>query len=552
MAAISNNGDGIRRLGKPLSRRAVVKAATGAAAGFSAWGVVGKSYQRALAQDSIKDQILKIPGKLEIGQSPTDEDMERVGELTLHTQKKGAFQGQTLTVMGNINANLHNVVFRPLSRAWEEATGATIEWIDLTQAEHYPRFAQSLASGNIDFDVLEGGAPWEGQLLGGDWALPMPDAIKSDPAYDFEDIVDYLKGPTRTWNGTLYGSSIDGDMHHMIYRKDVFADGDLAAEWASAGGEGEFGPPQTWQQVQAYTQFFSGKEYEGQPLYGILDTIKPTGGFSAYFLFSRASAYAKHPNDPAFFFDLDMTPRINSPAFVRGLQDMVDATEVAPPDQQARGVAETFSQLLTGQGTMEHWWGDVGSNVYTNASSIVQGKLGYSILPGSPDVYNHQTKQWETLPELNRAPQLAYLGWGMYVMKAAEERGVAEAAWDLVSHLTGRDISLWMVIYPSGQNPWRTSHFNGVDWTLTGMPEAEAQEYLTSIQESYNHPNRIIDLRIPGAFQYYEALEAEVARAVAGEVEAQAALDAAAQRWNEITDTLDRPAQVELYQASLG
>jgi multiple sugar transport system substrate-binding protein len=214
-------------------------------------------------------------------------------------------------------------------------------------------------------------------------------------------------------------------------------------------------------------------------------------------------------------------------------------------------VAETFSQLLTGQGTMEHWWGDVGSNVYTNASSIVQGKLGYSILPGSPDVYNHQTKQWETLPELNRAPQLAYLGWGMYVMKAAEERGVAEAAWDLVSHLTGRDISLWMVIYPSGQNPWRTSHFNGADWTLTGMPEAEAQEYLTSIQDSYNHPNRILDLRIPGAFQYYEALEAEVARAVAGETEAQSALDAAAQRWNEITDTLDRPAQVELYQSSL-
>jgi multiple sugar transport system substrate-binding protein len=214
-------------------------------------------------------------------------------------------------------------------------------------------------------------------------------------------------------------------------------------------------------------------------------------------------------------------------------------------------VAETFSQLLTGQGTMEHWWGDVGSNVYTNASSIVQGKLGYSVLPGSPDVYNHQTKQWDTLPEINRAPQLAYLGWGLYVMKAAEQRGVSEAAWDLVSHLTGRDISLWMVIYPSGQNPWRTSHFTGADWTLTGMPEAEAQEYLTSIQDSYNHPNRIVDLRIPGAFQYYEALEAEIARAFAGEVEAQAALDAAAVRWNEITDSLGRQTQVDLYQASL-
>ena len=47
MAARSNNGDGI--LGKPLSRRAAVKAATGAAAGFYAGGLVGKSYQRARA-----------------------------------------------------------------------------------------------------------------------------------------------------------------------------------------------------------------------------------------------------------------------------------------------------------------------------------------------------------------------------------------------------------------------------------------------------------------------------------------------------------------------
>ncbi len=51
-----------RILRKAVDRRTVLKAATGAAAGFYAWGLPGKSYQRALAQDSVIQQILAIPG----------------------------------------------------------------------------------------------------------------------------------------------------------------------------------------------------------------------------------------------------------------------------------------------------------------------------------------------------------------------------------------------------------------------------------------------------------------------------------------------------------
>ena len=538
MAARSNNGDSI--LGKPLSRRAAVKAATGAAAGFYAWGIAGKSYRRARAQDDVRAQLLAT------------DDPERAGELALRTKvAKGAFDGQTVRFQGLSNATFHVNVFRPISRAWEEHTGATVEWIEVTQADSYPRMFQAISSNTVNFDVLEASAGWEGDLLGGGHCLPMPDSVRNDPGYAFDDIVPYLQGPSRTWDGVMYGASIDGDMHHMNVRKDVFADPDLAAEWASSGGEGEWGPPQTWQQVQAYTQFLAGKEFEDQPLYGILDSLR-VDNTSQYFFHSRASAYGKHPNDPAFFFDLDMTPRINSPAFVRALENMTAALEFAPPDQQNADLLQNLGNFLAGTGTMCHWWADVGSNVYTADQSIVQGKVGFSILPGSPDVYNAQTKQWETMAEVNYAPYLAFLGWGLYVMKEAENRGVVDASWDLISHLTGKDISAWMSVYPSGMNPWRESHFNAAEWEPSGFPVEEAQQYLDSIRDSYNHPNRIVDLRIPGVGQYWGAAEAEWTRAIAGEVSAQEALDAAAARWNEITDTLGRDRQIELYRASLG
>ena len=542
-----------------VNRRMVLKSATGAAAAMCATGVVGKSYQRSLAQESVRDQILQIPGP---GANPTDADMERVGELCLNTEYTGQFEGQTVRFQGLSNAGFHNNVFRPLSRAWEEATGATIEWIDVTQADSYPRASQAIASGTVDFDVLEGSGTWEGEILGGGYCVPMPDWVRNAPEYDFDDIVPYLQGPTRTWDGVMYGASIDGDMHHFNYRSDIFSSPELAEAWAAEGGEGEWGPPQTWQQVQAYSEFLSGREFDGQDTYGILDVLARGGGVSNFFFISRASAYVKHPDDPAVFFDpTDMTPKINSPGFVRALEDMIAAVEWAPPDQTNADLLKTLGDFLAGSGSMAHWWADIGSNVYTSTNSIVQDKVGFSILPGSPDVYNWETQSWDTVSgtgaagemgDYNYAPYLAFLGWGLYVMTAAEERGVSDAAWDLVKHLTGRDISMWMMVYPSGMNPWRTSHFDGAEWTVAGYPEDYAQAYLNSIMDSYNHPNRIVDLRIPGTGQYWILMEDAWTRAITGEVDPQTALDEAAAAWDELTDQLGRENQLALYQASIG
>jgi multiple sugar transport system substrate-binding protein len=542
------------------NRRTVLKSATGAAALMCGTGLLGKSYMRALAQDDIRAQILQIPGK---GMSPTDADMEKVGELCLHTQNKDKFKGQTVRFQGLSNAGYHDNVFRPLAKAWEEATGATIEWIDVTQADSYPKMAEAISSNAVDFDVLEASGNWEGELLGGGFCQAMPDAVKNDPAYAFDDIVAYLQSPVRTWDGVIYGASIDGDCHLMNYRSDVFSSEDLAQEWSSNGGEGTFGPPQTWQQVQSYSEFVSGKQLDGNDLYGILDVLARGGGVGSYFFFSRASSYAKHPDDPAFFFDpVDMTPKINSPAFVRALDDMIAAVPWAPPDQTNADLLKTLGDFLAGSGTMAHWWADVGSNVYTNSGSVVQDKVGFSILPGSPDVYNWASKEWDTitpatpapgeLGPYNYAPYLAFLGWGLYVMNAADDRGVSEAAWDLVSHLTGKDISMWMMVYPSGQNPWRKSHFNPAEWTVAGYPEDYAKLYLDAILNSYEHPNRIIDMRIPGTGQYWILLEDAYTRAVTGEIDSQTALDDAVAQWQDLTDQLGRENQQALYQASLG
>ena len=543
-----------RILGNRASRRTILKGATGAAAGMYAFGLPGKSYQRALAHDSLRQQILAIPGA---GIQPTDEHMQKVGELCLEPTKAnvqpGEFKGQKLTFMGLNNAGLHNYEFRPLSAAWEEYTGCEIEWIDLPQGEIFAKVQESIVAGTAAFDILEGGAPWEGDILGKGLASEMPDWVKAQ--IDVDDYVLLEKPPVGTWDGKTYRVTIDGDCHNFNYRNDVFTSADLGAQFKTDGGSFEWGVPKTWTQVQEVTKWMKGKQHEGQDLYGILDVCIPLGGFDWYFFASRATAYAKHPDNKAWLFDpTNMKPYINNPAFARALQDIVDALPFEPADQITGDLNRTWlEEFLPGIGTMCHWWGDLGSNVYTNDLSVVQDKVMFSVLPGSDDVYNNATGAWDTLPSgPNYSANEAYIGWGLYVAKRTEESGVNKAAWSLAAHLGGKDISLWLSVYPSGFQPYRASHFNSEEWAGIGQPMDFVQSYLDSESNSYNDPNGAIEPRIPGIFQYYVAAETELAQAYAGQKPVQEALDSISVAWEGITDQLGREEQIRLYQAALG
>jgi multiple sugar transport system substrate-binding protein len=534
------------------TRRRFLQGATG----IVATSALGALPRRVLAQNDLRTQILQIPG---VGMgSPTDADWQEVGALCLEATKanvaQGEFDGVALTFMGLNNQNLHNFLFRGFLKPWEEYTGARISWIDLAQADYNARLQQSIATGTVDFDILEMGAPFEGDVCGKGLASVMPDWVAAQ--IEMDDYVGYLQAPVGTWDGKTYRISIDGDCHNFNYRTDYFEDEELAKAWQDEGHDGEWGVPKTWQQVQAVTKFLKGKQVGGFDAYGYLDPLKGWGGFGFYFLGSRATAYAKHPDDPAWLFDIDtMKPRVNNAAWVRAIQDVLDVLDAQPPDQLNADPGTTgFQQFLAGTGSMLSWWGDIGSNAQTSDSSVVGEVVGFDILPGSDDVYNHTTGQWDTLPDgPNYAPNMAYIGWGIYVMARVDSDPVKQkAAWSAAAHLGGKDISLWCAAYPSGFQPYRNSHFNIEEWVAAGYDEAFITDYLASQSDSYNNPNAAIEPRIPGIFQYYSVAEDELAKIYAGQFDAQTGADNIAAAWERITDQIGREQQIALYKASLG
>jgi multiple sugar transport system substrate-binding protein len=540
----------------PVSRRRFLKDAGSVTALGAATATMGPLVGPAMAQADLRKQILQIPG-VDKG-SPTDADWQKVGELCLGPTKAnvaaGEFKGVELTFMGLNNQNLHNLLFRGFLKPWETYTGAKISWIDLAQADYNPRLQQAIATGTVDFDVLEMGAPFEGDVCGKGLASEMPDWVKKQ--VDVDDYVDYLKPPVGTWNGKTYRITIDGDCHNFNYRTDIFSDPDLAKAWKAAGNTSEWAVPKTWQQVQAVTKFLKGKKIKGKDAWGYLDAPKPWGGFGFYFLGSRATAYAKHPSDKAWLFDVDtMKPRINNPAWVRAIQDVVDALPSEPPDQLNADPNTTgFQQFLAGTGSMLSWWGDIGSVARTSDTSVIGKTIAFDILPGSDDVYNAKTGAWDKLASgPNFAPNCAYLGWGVYVMARVNgDTKKHKAAWSAAAHVGGKDLSLWTVMYPSGFQVHRQSHSNVDEWVAAGYPRDYISSYLKSQFGSYNHPNRAVEPRIPGIFQYYSVAEDELTKVFAGRIDAKTGADNIAKAWEAITDRLGRANQIALYKASLG
>ncbi|RMH50985.1 MAG: extracellular solute-binding protein [Alphaproteobacteria bacterium] len=535
-----------------MTRRSVLRGAAGLGAMAALGGVAtGVSVRPAWAADSaaLRAQILKIPG---VGMgSPTDADWQKVGEMCLGPTRErvaqGEFAGVELTFMGLNNQNLHNFLFRGFLKPWEAYTGARINWIDLAQADYNARLQQSIATGTVDFDILEMGAPFEGDTAGRGLLDEMPGWVSEQ--IDESDLVGYLQPPVGTWDGKKYRVTIDGDCHTFAYRTDYFGEG------AIGGPE----VPRTWQQVNAVSKALVGKTdpLTGLPAHGYLDPLKGWGGFGFYFICNRAAAYVKHPDDPAWLFDPDtMKPRVNNPGWVQAIQDVMDLINTPgayPPDQiNADPGTTAFAQFLAGTGSMLMWWGDVGSSARTSDTSVVGDVVGFGINPGSERRYNHAAGAWEET--YNEAPVMAYIGWGLYVTKRVSgDARKRKAAWSAAAHLGGRDISLWMSAYPSGFQPYRNSHFNYEEWEAAGYDRAYVEDYLGSNRDSYNHPNAAIEPRIPGIFQYYSVAEDELAKGFAGQYgSAQETADAIAAAWERITDQIGRESQIALYKASLG
>ena len=468
------------------------------------------------------------------------------GERRAQTPEK-PFAGQSIMVIvPKLHAKLIRGPILDEVAGFEEKTGAKVRVVTPGWDDTINNIRTSLSDPNLNYDIFVVIGMWKGTLFGEDYIEPVPQWVKEK--IDWEDVLPIYRNTVLSWNGVAYGLPYDGDCINLYYRKDLFENPEYRRRF-----EAKFGyplqPPKTWKMYEEVASFFNGWDWDGDGKveHGMAGS-RVQGDITLLQFFTRAAAYAKHPDDRAYYFDPEtMKPRIDSPAFVRALEDYLRIMKYGPEGMAnfaGHDVRNTFS---TGEVAMAVDWADLGIYAVNAPVSVVHGKVGYAQIPGSDEVYNHRTGSWEQ--RYNQASSIIG-NWMFLINKKSKHK---KLAFEFAAHMTSPELTMKLTATSGNAvNPSRYSHFKDpAAWQESGFTTESASRYLNEITKSLANPNYVFDITIPGAGEYYQALDVQIHKAVTGELEPARALHNAAEQWEAITDRRGREKQIRYYNASL-
>ncbi len=403
---------------------------------------------------------------------------------------------------------------------WEELTGIKVKVVEVPPSEMFTKILQEHRAGTGAYDALNVVPSW------------MPDLVRAgaledlDPYVDKYGYRDELKtiAPTyrdnqMTVDGKIYGFPDDGDLFILYYRKDIFNDPDLQAEFKAKFGY-DLAPPKTWEEYAEIGDFITSKM--APKVFGAGQFRQP--GYGQLLFQERFRV-----EGGKFFDPKTMKAQINDPIGVKVFDGMRADNAFMPPGVESWGFVEALSSFLAGEIAMTVSWPPFGRwaagyGVEEEAlswvpKSTIADKVGYALPPGG-------------------TPELA-LGFSLAVSSSSKKK---EAAYLFIQWLNSEETSLARVQLPYAlRDPFRESHFTNPEY-LARWPDAK--DYLATLRAGAE--TGLLDLSVLQTDKYEEVLRQSITRLWAGE-DSQTILDDAAAQWDALTDRIGVDKQRAVY-----
>jgi multiple sugar transport system substrate-binding protein len=470
---------------------------------------------------------------------------------------KCRFAGQTVTVL--MAKEDQAGALREIKAEFEAATGAKLNLDEVPLQALFASFMSDLTNRLGKYDAAYAGAWWLGELVAGDYLVSY-DRYYNDPRFPKWDINRVLPAPRRllSYAGRKYMVANDHDGQVMYYRRDLLEDPQHRAAFAARYGY-PLGVPATWKQFRDVAEHFNGKDLngDGAPDHGLTMHLK-VGGQGMFHFMSFSAPFVIGPHNPnLYWFDpRTMKPLIESPGHVRALEALVDLVQFGPKDMLRWDLHQSWDLFLSGRAALAFTWGDLGG-LAQDRGSKVRGRTGAAPMPGTTAYYSVPEQRWVNTAAPNSVGNTTGGSWAAVISKYSK---APEATYYLFALMATREKSeVYAVRGWDGIDPGRTFHFLPPEGTANidvylkaGWNETDVRDYLRAYFHNFNNPLQFPYLRIPGAYSYWQALDVHLAEAVAGQLSPQAALQAAAVDFEEITIRLGRDNQRRAYQGSLG
>lgn len=421
----------------------------------------------------------------------------------------------TSTVNVECDAGQNQNPFRWQADAIKQKFGIELNHIGLPFVGQYEKLVSELTARSSAYDLLVFPPYFLGDFVALGFLRDL-DQYKSlvDPQLD--DYLPVYRDPVIKRNGKLYALMYDGDNLQVIYRTDLFNDPTEQKNFKAKYGW-DLAPPKTWDQFMQIAEFFT----------------RPPNLYGTAFYAQRGFCYAWFINIFAGmggrWFSDDMKPGINSEAGVKALEMLVKQKQYSPPNILQIGYPELNDAFLNGSTAMVVQWNDLPLKVGDPKMSKVVGKGGVAPIPVR-----------------------TYMPYSRVMAVSAFSKN-PEDAYRVAAYMQLPEVTITYV-YDSncGQDPYRVSSLKWEAATKNheGGPALDpdlAKAYVETIKDGLK--DGYPELSIPGAPRYLDILDLYVSQALAGTLPAKAALDAAANEWNSITQAEDPDSQRAAYAA---
>ncbi len=425
------------------------------------------------------------------------------------------------------------------ARQFEKLTGASLDVHFIPFHELYQEV--NLGLKKRKYDVVCYGSMWVADVQ--PYLAPIPQKMLRSAQY--RDVLPHYQNIAK-WGGVAYQVPVDGDRHYLQYRRDLLEDPELRAEFKRKAGR-ELVVPRTWKELNEIARFFQRRKLaDGSVVSGIAE-ITVSDALLANQFIKRAAPYAKHPAvGGGFYFNLEtMEPLINTPGFVEALKDFVAAQSFYPEGGERFSFFDVIRSFGSGQAVFSDSWDDPFIQAM-EPGSLLRNRVAAAPSPGSREVWNRRTRQWDVFPDANRVPYIAY-GWTCAVSRFTAH---PDAAFDFLGFFANpKNHASDLLVGRFGINPFRRSDLDERFWTeRAGWSEAVARSYVGTFRAMSRSRSRVLDLRIHLGQQYVYALSVGVYRALTRRESPQVALDRVAERWRELTRRVGIDRQREAYR----
>jgi len=213
---------------------------------------------------------------------------------------------------------------------WMRETGIEVEMIGGTPDDIFKKVMQDVTTGDGAFDIYTG--PWNstGDLVSSGGAIDCSDFVKKYKP-DWQD-------PERgvpsegfykllyTYNNKNYMIGLDGDTLVWYYQQKLYEKPEVKDAFLKEVGR-PLAVPNTWQEVDAISKFFTGKDFGTGKMFGNGCLMSRFWGLPSFYM-----RFASMDNPNLYFFNDEGHPNLNTDLGVQCAEEHLRSFEWSPPD----------------------------------------------------------------------------------------------------------------------------------------------------------------------------------------------------------------------------